>query len=146
VEHYSKETRSFSKSFVVGKKNDVSLKAYALAAGSSNTTFERARADVRKSRVTTVVNVRKELPTSSARSHLETYVTEIRKSMSNRPERDMKWSTVRKPMDERYRGYLKMMRDKNLEVRASCCKHKHTHRHHECTRTSSTIPPTRDAS
>eukprot|EP00965_Chrysotila_dentata_P057879 1918733-Pleurochrysis_carterae.AAC.1 len=49
-EHYSKENMRFSRSFVVGRKNDVCAAAFTFACGVSVTTFEQSRADCRQNR------------------------------------------------------------------------------------------------
>eukprot|EP00965_Chrysotila_dentata_P034507 1148243-Pleurochrysis_carterae.AAC.1 len=50
-QHYPSETQSFSRSFVVGRRNDFCAAAYALlACGISVQTFDNARADVRLNR------------------------------------------------------------------------------------------------
>eukprot|EP00965_Chrysotila_dentata_P170677 5634338-Pleurochrysis_carterae.AAC.1 len=49
-QHYSNETRTFSRSFVIGNKNDCCAAAAGFAAGFSFATFANARADVVGSR------------------------------------------------------------------------------------------------
>ena len=128
LEHYSKDTKTFGKTFVVGNKACISAAAYSLCAGVSNVLFEKAQTDVRKGRNDMGAgpyNARKIMPTSAARSHLEAYVITIRKNMQGRPERDLKWTTHKLPLDERWRTYKNMMTDANLDVRlpAHTCIH-----------------------
>eukprot|EP00965_Chrysotila_dentata_P262409 6214561-Pleurochrysis_carterae.AAC.1 len=80
--HYSTEARSFSRSFVVGKKNDCCAAAAGLAAGLSFATFATARADCTLNRPLHGgrTDTRDKLE-SQQRLHLETYLLELRGSM-----------------------------------------------------------------
>eukprot|EP00965_Chrysotila_dentata_P098517 3256594-Pleurochrysis_carterae.AAC.1 len=49
AEHYSLADRSFSRSFVVGPRNDICAAAYGFACGLSVQTYQLAHADCRMS-------------------------------------------------------------------------------------------------
>eukprot|EP00965_Chrysotila_dentata_P151184 4997446-Pleurochrysis_carterae.AAC.1 len=80
--HYSSEKSSFSRSFVIGERNDMCAAAYGLACGLSVATFYNSCADVRhnqpyhKGRVSTLNKLE-----SEDRTHLDAHIRELRSSM-----------------------------------------------------------------
>eukprot|EP00965_Chrysotila_dentata_P255041 6212080-Pleurochrysis_carterae.AAC.1 len=81
-DHYSSDTLSFSRSFVVGSKNDVCHTAFGLACGLSIQTFQQSITDCRKKRPMHRgrCDTRDKLQ-SQQRRHLEAYIRMIRGSM-----------------------------------------------------------------
>ena len=78
-QHYAQATRSFTRSFVVGKVADCCAASAGLANGLSFQTFAESRADVTKDRDWHAGRARaSSQQASSERAHLEAYIRELR--------------------------------------------------------------------
>eukprot|EP00965_Chrysotila_dentata_P263341 6214813-Pleurochrysis_carterae.AAC.3 len=81
-QHYSRETNSFSRSFVIGKLNDCCAASAGLASGLSFQTFAQCRADVTRSRPYHSQRTgNQDRLESDARSSIEGYILDLRSTM-----------------------------------------------------------------
>eukprot|EP00965_Chrysotila_dentata_P204203 6182191-Pleurochrysis_carterae.AAC.1 len=80
--HYSSTTRTYSRSFVVGSRNDVCAQAFALACGVSVQTYSNSSADCRLDRVrhNGRCQTRDKLQ-SDVRTFIEAYIRDLRSAM-----------------------------------------------------------------
>eukprot|EP00965_Chrysotila_dentata_P190292 6173783-Pleurochrysis_carterae.AAC.1 len=117
--HYSKETRQFSRSFVVGRRNDVCAAAIGLAYGLSVSTFYNARSDCRLNKPWHAGRCsEREKLESVERTHLEAYIRDLRSSMEGDKGGASfgHWHTGRRSCKLRWEDYCKMRARKSLPV------------------------------
>lgn len=107
-EHYDAEKGKFSQSFVVAGVGEICERAYAVAAGVSETTFVRARSDVTLKRPTHHGRVRERVKrVSCARAHLDSWVRAQRNSMEGDKTSGLKWYTEKVTERQLWMRYLK---------------------------------------
>eukprot|EP00965_Chrysotila_dentata_P259638 6213624-Pleurochrysis_carterae.AAC.2 len=123
-EHYSSETKSFSRSFVIGSRNDCCVAAAGLASGLSFQTFAASRADCTRNRPyhsgRTQTHDRLD---SIERESIEGYILELRDAM----EGDkgalaggvQKWHTGKLPSRIRFEDYKTSQIQSGLPVYGS---------------------------
>eukprot|EP00965_Chrysotila_dentata_P219560 6191214-Pleurochrysis_carterae.AAC.1 len=107
-QHYSKETRSFGRSFVVGSKNDCCAASAALARGLTFNTYSKARADVRLERPwKDGRKVAKERIQTDQTAYIEAWIRDLRDGMegSKGRERSDTWHTAKMPTKKRWEEY-----------------------------------------
>eukprot|EP00965_Chrysotila_dentata_P059118 1962209-Pleurochrysis_carterae.AAC.4 len=81
-QHYSKDTRTFGRSFVVGAKNDCCVASFGLALGLAFSTFAKARADVRMDRAWKEGRrVTREKVESEQMAYIEAHIKDLRDEM-----------------------------------------------------------------
>lgn len=107
-EHYDAVERKFSQSFVVAGVGGVCERAFAVAAGVSETTFVRARSDVTLKRPTHAGRLQKRVQrVSSGRAHLDAWVRAQRNSMEGDKTSGLKWYTEKITERQLWMRYLK---------------------------------------
>lgn len=106
-EHYDADLGAFSQSFVVSGVGGICERAYAVAAGVSEATYVRARADVTKSRPyhSGRQKVRVER-VSEARRQLDAWVRTQRNTMEGNKTSGLKWYTERVTEKQLWNRYV----------------------------------------
>ena len=121
--HYSSASASFSRSFVVGPRNDCCAAAAALAAGVSYQTFTNARADVTKNRSSTKKErgQRRTQVVSAARSTIDAYVRRLRGTYEGAKgkETTQQWYTGKRSVPKRWEDFKKDRTNKGLPLAGS---------------------------
>lgn len=111
-EHYDDREGKFSQSFVVAGVGGLCERAFAVAAGVSETTFARARSDVTHKRPTHRGRVQERVKrVSYARAQLNAWVRAQRNSMEGDKTSGLKWYTEKVTERQLWMRYLK------------CCDH-----------------------
>eukprot|EP00965_Chrysotila_dentata_P147279 4862585-Pleurochrysis_carterae.AAC.1 len=100
-QHYSKKTCAFSRSFVVGDKNDCCAAAAGFAAGISFATFANTRAGLTGARPEhSSQTVRRDRLESEASRQIEMYILDLRDSMEGTKGAldgvGMQWHTIKR--------------------------------------------------
>ena len=109
--HYSTGTCSFSRSFVVGSLNDCCAASAGLANGLSVQTFQNARTDVRKNRLSAKRAVRKRKlgeKVSHERGIIDAYIRRLRGTYEGSKGREtLCWHTGKRSIPKRWDDFKK---------------------------------------
>lgn len=106
-EHYDADLGAFSQSFVVSGVGGVCERAYAVAAGVSEATFVRARADVTKNRPYHAERQKVKVErVSEARRQLDAWVRAQRNTMEGNKTSGLKWYTERVTEKQLWNRYV----------------------------------------
>ena len=119
-EHYDQESRSFTRSFVVGTLGDCCAASAGLAKGISFDTFSKSRADVTKGRPLHIGRVElRSKQQSKERAHLHAYIRHVRSQMEGPKggsEPKDKWRLPKKPLAKRWEDYMNHRKGARLPV------------------------------
>ncbi|KAL1521156.1 hypothetical protein AB1Y20_022709 [Prymnesium parvum] len=116
---YSAMDHTFSRSVVIGGRNDNCIAAAGLAAGLSFGTFANARADTRRHRPYHDGRVAgREKKESMQRSHLNAYIRDLRSTMEGDKggSSEGKWYTGKRSVALRWADYKKSRQKKSLPI------------------------------
>lgn len=106
--HYDASTKTFSKGFVVGAVGGMCERAYAAAAGVSEITYARARADVTKGRHRAASRrAQRSSRKSAERAHLEAWIRSQQETMEQNKSTDaVKYYTEKTTERQLWSKYL----------------------------------------
>ena len=118
--HYNASTRSFTRSFVVGKFGDCCAAAAGLAKGMSFANWSSSRTDVRKQRVWHEGRATaRQQQEGQERAAIEAYIRELRTSLEGPKggsDPNDKWTIGYLPMSERYSQYRRKCNESKVPV------------------------------